>query len=328
MAKENLNLVETDFNEDLNEDLRSEYDEELHREIVELKSKFGITLQQIANKIKKSPATMSQYFGKKYPGNIGALEELLRNFLQREIGIGKIASATGSFCNTSASTLIWEVLQYCDFKQKMGVVLAPSGYGKTRTCEEYKSKNPSTILITADPSNRTPAQILRLTMKDTGIIRASSIGQMLYDIVDKLKDSNRLIIVDEGHFLTWEAFEILRKIYDYAKVGIVIAGQERVLEQMKGQAQRAYLFDQLYSRIAIKRDKFKVLKKDATAIVNAVCPGLTADCLDFLYSKAQGKGRYRYMINVLDVGMMMHEQYGKDIDIKCLTEAERFLIGE
>jgi DNA transposition AAA+ family ATPase len=165
-------------------------------------------------------------------------------------------------------------------------------------------------------------------MKDTGIDRASSIGQTLYDIVGKLKGSNRLIIIDDAHFLTWEAYESVRKIYDYADVGVIYSGQERLYEQMKGQAQRAYLYDQIYSRIAIKRDKFKILKKDSSAIINAVCPGLSHDCLDFLYNKAQGKGRYRYMINILDVAMMMHEQYEKDIDIKCLTEAERFLIGE
>jgi hypothetical protein len=223
---------------------------------------------------------------------------------------------------------MYEVLSFCDFKQRMGAILAPSGYGKTRTCCEYKEKNPATILITADPTNRTPAQILRLMMKDTGVMKASSIGQMLQEVCDKIKGSNRLIIVDESHFLSWESFETLRKIFDHARVGVVFSGQERVLDQMKGQAQRAYLFDQLYSRLSITRTKFKITKKDVTAIVDALCPGLSPDCLDFLYSKSQGKGRYRHMLNILDVSQMMFEQYQKPINIQSLNEAERFLVGE
>lgn len=328
MARESLNVVEAEFNEDLNDVLSSGYDEDLHREFVSFKNSSGISIQKIGLKIKKSAATISQYISKKYPGDVKGLESLLATFLHREKGIEEAGGSTEVFCSTSSSILMWEVLQFCDYKKKMGVILAPSGSGKTRTCEEYKDKNPASILITADPANRTPAQILRLMMKDTGIGKASSIGQMLYDVVDKIKGSNRLIIIDDAHFLTWEAYEAVRKIYDYAKVGIIYSGQERLYEQMRGQAQRAYLYDQIYSRIAIKRDKFKVLKKDATAIVNAVCPGLTADCLDFLYTKAQGKGRYRAMMNLLDVCSMMNEQYGKVIDITCLNDAERFLMGE
>lgn len=328
MARESLNVVEAEFNDDLNDDLSSGYDEALHREFVLFKNTSGISIQKIGLKIKKSAATISQYISKKYPGDVKSLESLIDTFLLREKGIQDAGGSTDVFCSTSSSTLMWEVLQYCDYKKKMGAILAPSGSGKTRTCEEYKDKNPASILITADPANRTPAQMLRLMMKDTGIGKASSIGQMLYDIVDRIKGSNRLIIVDDAHFLTWEAYEAIRKIYDYAKVGIVYSGQERLYDQMKDQAQRGYLYDQIFSRIAIKRDKFKILKKDATAIANATCTGLTPDCLDYLYTKAQSKGRYRYMINIIDVAMMMHEQYGKAIDITCLTEAERFLMGE
>jgi len=328
MTKELSNAAKNDFNDDLNDDLSSGYNEDLHREFVAFKNSSGISIQKIGLKIKKSPATISQYISKKYPGDVKGLESLIETFLRRESGIEEVKVSTRAFQNTSISTLIWETLQFADFLKKMGVVLAPSGSGKTVTCLEYKAKNPSTILITADPTNRTPAQILRLMLKDVGLSKASSIGQMLYEICDRLKGTNRLVIVDEAHFLVWESFEILRKIFDHSGVGVVLCGQERLYEQMKGQAQRAYLYDQIFSRIAIKRDKFKIQKKDSNAIATAVCPGLPADCLDFLYAKAQGKGRYRYMINVLDVAMMMREQYERTIDIKCLTESERFLLGE
>lgn len=324
MQNTNLKEVQADVNSDLNDG----YDEKIYNEFVNFKNTSGVSLQKIGLKIKKSVATLSQYLSKKYPGDIKSLETLIETFLRRESGIEEVKVSTRAFQNTSISTLIWETLQFADFLKKMGVVLAPSGSGKTVTCLEYKSKNPSTILITADPTNRTPAQILRLMLKDVGLSKASSIGQMLYEICDRLKGTNRLVIVDEAHFLVWESFEILRKIFDHSGVGVVLCGQERLYDQMKGQAQRAYLYDQIFSRIAIKRDRFKILKKDSNAIATAVCPGLTAECLDFLYTKAQGKGRYRYMINILDVAMMMREQYEKPINIQSLSESERFLLGE
>lgn len=305
----------------------SDYDENLHARFMLFKDQSGRSLAAIASMINRSTAAVSQYINKKYPGDIPELERDIANLLRREEDL-EFVTGPQVFCKTQASTLIWEVLQYCDQKQKMGAALAPSGTGKTETCKEYKRQNRATVFVTADITTRTPGLILRLLISRVGGIGSyASISEKLHALIDRLKDSRRLVIIDDAHFLKWEAFELVRKIHDCARVGVVYVGQEMLYEQMRGRDSRAYLFDQIFSRIAIKRDRFSILKKDVKAVVGSIVNGLDSDCLDYLFQRARGKGRYRYLTNLLDVASEMNKQYGTPMNLQLLQEAERFLLG-
>lgn len=305
----------------------TEMDDSLHRRFMLYVDQGGVSQSVIAKKIGRSTAAVSQYMNRKFVGNLAEMERDIAAMLRREEDL-EFVSGPAVFIATEPSKLMWEVLQFCDTKQKMGAVLAPSGTGKTETCKEYKRKNRNSVMVTADITTRSPAAILRLIGAHIGITKSLSIPDLLHKVIDRLRESNRLVIVDEAHFLRWEACEILRKIHDCARVGVVYVGQERLYEQMKGGDPRSYLFDQIYSRIAIKRDRFTVNKKDAAAIAGTVVRGLDKDCLDYLYQRARGKGRFRYLTNLLDVATEICKQYGKQIDVPLLHEAERFLVGE
>ena len=57
---------------------------------------------------------------------------------------------------------------------------------------------------------------------------------MMLDIIDKLKSSGRLIIVDEAEHLPYTSLELLRRIYDKAEVGILLVGMPRLMKNLKG----------------------------------------------------------------------------------------------
>jgi len=310
------------------EDLIKVYDENLHDRFCLWKDQSGRSLKGIAGMINRSTAAVSQYVNRIYAGNIQEVEKDIKNLLEREEDL-QFVSGPKEFVTTNASTLIWEVLQFCDQKQKMGAALAPSGTGKTETCKEYKRVNRATVFVTADITTKTPSKILRRMIEQVGGVgRKNSVSDYLHALIERLKGTNRLLIIDDAHFLSWEAFELVRKLHDCACLGIVYVGQERLYEQMKGTEGRAYLFDQIYSRIAIKRDKFRTSKKDTRAIVDSRCPGLDGECIDFLAARAKGQGRYRYVTNLLDVAMMINEQYGTPLGLPLLMEAEKFLLGD
>lgn len=311
----------------LKDDLtQQEYNETLHSRFVLWKDQSGRSLSRIAMMLARSAAGVSQYINKKYEGNIAEIEKDIENLLRREEDLG-FSAGPKVFCKTSPSILIWEALQYCDKKSKMGVVLAQSGTGKTETAKEYKRQNRASIFATADITTRTPSAILRLLAAHTGgEPKNATISRMLHAIIDKLRRSHRMIIIDDAHFLTWEAFEAVRKIHDCAQVGVVYLGQERMYDQMRGGDAKARLYDQIFSRIAIKRDRFKLQKKDVRMIADSLCPGLDKNCINHLWKKATGKGRLRLMTNLLDVAMEIHNEYGTKMSIDLLTEAERFLM--
>jgi DNA transposition AAA+ family ATPase len=71
---------------------------------------------------------------------------------------------------------------------------------------------------------------------------------MFLDIIDKLKSSGRLNIIDEAEPLPYKSLELLRRIYDKAQVGILLVGMPRLIMNLKGEKRQ---YAQLYSRVGI-----------------------------------------------------------------------------
>ena len=271
--------------EAINKDLTVVYDEALHARFLLWRDHADRSVSRVATLLGRATASVSQYTNKKFVGDLAEMEKDISNLLRREEDLQFVGDDV-AFCPTSPSTLIWEVLQFCDQKQKMGAAMAPSGTGKTETCREYKKQNRATIFITADISTRRIGAVLNLLARQvSGGRQGRSISDMLHGFIDRLKGSRRLIIVDDAHFLTWEAYEALRKLHDCAGVGVVYVGQELLYEQMKGASSKSYLFDQIFSRIAIKRDTFQVKKTDARKIAQSLCKGPNQECIEYLFLK-------------------------------------------
>jgi len=313
--------------EDLREAKERECDEALHGRFMLWRDQQGHSLNRIATMLGRSTAGVSQYMNKKYKGDLSAFEKEIANLLMREENL-EFVTGPAIFCSTTPSILIWEVLQFCDKKEKMGVALAPSGTGKTETCKEYKRKNRASIYVTADISTRSMASVLRLVARHSGgPVSRHTISDLLHSVIDRLKGSHRLLIIDDAHFLSWEAFEVVRKIHDCAGIGVVYVGQERLYDQMKGADKKAYLFDQIFSRIAIKREVPRPTKKDARIIADSIWPGLDKECVNFLFDKARGKGRFRVMTNLIEVALEMQKNYGTSMNVDLLRDAEQFVMS-
>lgn len=286
----------------------------------------GSSVNVIAKMINRSSALVSQYINKKYPGDIKDVEKDIASLLRREQDL-EFTTAQEVFCSTGPTKLIWEVLQYCDEQQDMGVAVGPAGIGKTQTCNAYKRKNRGTVFMTADIATRSVGAVLHLMAKKAGgTARARTNSQLLHHIIDKLKNSRRLILIDEAHFLTWEAFEVVRKIHDCAGVGVAYVGMERLYDQMRGGDNRAMLYEQIYSRIAIKRDDLTVTKADVKLIATAVAPGLDKASVNFLYDRAKGRGKLRTVVKLLKVATKMHTEFGEQMDLALLEQAAGFLM--
>lgn len=303
------------------------YDDSLHARFVLWKDQSGRSVNRIAGMLGRSAAAVSQYINQVYPADVTEFEKDIASLLRREEDL-EFVTRPAAFCRTRPSILMWEVLQYCDEHQKMGVALAPSGTGKSETVNEYKRQNRQTILVTANITTCTKGPVIRMIADKTGgRPRKNTIADTLNAIIERLKESRRLIIVDDAHFLNWESFEAIRKIHDCARVGVVYAGQERLYDQMKGKTNTAYLFDQIYSRIAIKRDRFRIEKKDVAMIIESGCPGIGKECVDYLYNKAKGKGRFRVAVDCLELAIEIAKNQGRALDLEILGQADHFLMS-
>jgi len=306
---------------------RLAYNEDLHKRFILWKDQSNNSINIIARMINRSAALVSQYINKTYRGDIAQIEKDITNLLRRKKAPEFIVKSN-IFYKTNIAISIWEVLCFCDEKHVMGIVISPSGLLKTSVSEEYQKQNRGTILLTVDITTRAVGSVLRMIASKVSCTPhgIGSNSALLYAIIDRLKDSNRLILVDESHLLKWEGFEIMRRIHDATGIGIVFLGQERTLDQMRGNTKRSFLFDQIYSRIAIRRHLTTVEKSDIKRIADSLCPDLDAECLEFLHKKASEPGRFRNIANLLNWAVQINKEQNISIDLDLLKDVNKFLV--
>lgn len=106
----------------------------------------------------------------------------------------------------------------------------------------------------------------------------------------ELRDSGRLLMVDEAELLPYRALEVLRRLHDKAGIGIVLAGMPRLLINLKG---RRGEFAQLYSRVALALNLGDTLsQEDFNQIATELMPeAVEPEISEALYTRSLGNAR-------------------------------------
>jgi hypothetical protein len=86
------------------------------------------------------------------------------------------------------------------------------------------------------------------------------------------------------------------------------------------------LYDQLLSRISLRRDQFPILRSDTKLVAESIVPGLDKECLDFLFNRAQGQGRFRTVRNILNLSLKFSEMSKSPISLDTLRQADALLV--
>ncbi|MBW1795564.1 MAG: AAA family ATPase [Deltaproteobacteria bacterium] len=208
--------------------------------------------------------------------------------------------------------------------------IGPTGCGKSEAIEKYRRENPNTIIVRCKVTKGTLGAVLSLIAESLGCAYwgKHAVDPLLDEIIDRLhKWPEKLLIIDDSHFLSWEALEGLRSIYDEVGVGILYVGQQEFYDRLSGKARDRrgrFIYEQILSRISLKRVfGQRVLREDVRAIVDAFCPGLDKRCVDFLHRRASGLGKFRAMVDVLKIAMQLSKVEEIGIDLTLLRQANR-----
>ncbi|MBN2468012.1 MAG: AAA family ATPase [Deltaproteobacteria bacterium] len=287
----------------------------------------GLTQRKVAMMLNRSTTAVSQYLNKVYAGSITDIEKDVEALLKKYES-ADFPYQEPKFCETPTTKEIFEVFRFCEKRGDMGVVIGRSGVSKTFTAQEFVRQDRTAVYIVCDITTRHCGAILYEFARKIGVLPASkSKSKLLHAIIDRLQDSRRLLIFDEAHFLTWEAFEAIRTIHDATEIGIVYLGQPRLYIQMRGKSD-SYLWDQIFSRIGIRRHVKGVCKADVEIIARSIYPRIDGDCLDFLFKLSQGPGALRRMAKLLKGALVIHETMKVPVSRKLLREVNDKLFGE
>jgi DNA transposition AAA+ family ATPase len=213
---------------------------------------------------------LTDFLNKKYAGNITDTADRVRNFLENQserelLEPNKDGIASGVY-NTEE---ILKLSKLCHIEDLFGLIVGPSGAGKTYALQAYAREHKDVIYIEIDRAYSAKEVFKEIASQ----LKAPEIGHLntiKKEIIKRLKGTGRLVIIDQAEYLPVRALDLLRTIFDKAGVGIVIAGMQGLLNNLKGVDG---LNAQIYSRIGAFVQLDKLNDDDIKALVHHLLPG-------------------------------------------------------
>ena len=233
------------------------------KKMLELKQ---CTISGVARSLDLSPTTLHLWLNDKYKGNVGKINKAVEQYMERELL--REENVNIPFVETSVAQDIFEIANTWHVESEIGVCCGCAGVGKTYAVKMYALEHSDVILIETD-FGYTPKVLFSEIHKTLGFEGTGALHNMVIDIVDKLKNSGRLIIVDEAENLPYRALELLRRIYDKARVGILLVGMPKLLKNLQGDKGQ---YTQLYSRVGVLAELQPIADNDIVAITSKVTP--------------------------------------------------------
>lgn len=191
-----------------------------------------------------SAGQISRYLNGKFIGNLSKLESVIEDVLKS--AATRQAEALAIF-ETNVTLMVNATLERIRRTNDVGLIFGPAGVGKTCGIVLYLKVNLSAILLTATRWNRDAGGIQNLLFSAVETRGYDNRTPRMDFVTRKLKDSNRLLIVDNAQRLTTGALEVLFDLHDATGIGIAFVGNPEVLDSIRKS-------DQQFSRIGIKKE--------------------------------------------------------------------------
>ncbi len=238
----------------------------------------------ISRSIGISTSALHQYVNGVYKGNSERIEKAVKAFITRE----RLRQQKHdiSFVPTSISENVFDIARMSHIYNEIGLCCGDAGVGKTFAIREYSAQNSDVILVEIDPGY-TPKTLFVELHKKLGFDGIGTIYKMMQDIIDKLKNSNRLIIIDEAEHLSYKSLELIRRIHDKANIGILLVGMQRLISNLRG-ARGDYA--QLYSRVGMVKVLSRLEPEDTEDIVSNILME-KGDIYKTFHQKSRGNTR-------------------------------------
>lgn len=251
----------------------------------------GISATKIAKDIGYSPAVLSQWLRGIYKGNIADIDNAVKSYISLQKEKNSLRAVEIPFVPIENAKVVFSVVRRAQIDHKIVLITSESGYGKTESLRQYSNRNSGTIFIETD-STFTSKILISYLHKTLGYGGHGTKHSMFQEIITSLTGSNRVIIIDEADRLGYESLELLRRLHDKTRIGLVLAGAPVLVENIRGSKGE---FAQLYTRIGGHAQLKPISEDDAYSIIKAHLPEANGICKDY-YSFSQKNGRTLYML--------------------------------
>lgn len=285
--------------------------EEAKKDLIEFMKKSNKTQTQVSKEIGFSSAVLSQFISGKYTGDQEKVALQINQYLKLARERLQNRSITEYNPNTKNTQQVMVAATYAHQYLKISVIYGDAGAGKTEALKRYAKGNPGVIMVTANASCKSAKSILNMIATAMDMHPAGSEATIMEMLLDRLKDTNSLIIIDEADHLTLNALQAIRNLYDVAHVGIVLSGNDMMIYQMYNKKNsQSSKFDQMRTRLGMK---VKVKNSHFTLDeITTIFPTLESDCAKELLTITAGYS-LRVAISVCEYASVLAQAKGENL---------------
>ncbi len=194
------------------------------------------------------------------------------------------------------------------------------GTGKTFSIKHYAATHSNTHLIEATPTMTTQSLVKLLAKRVAGFEGKGSIADRFDAVVDALRNTDSLLIIDEAETLTPHQLHTLRRLRDLANIGILLCGTEHLSGLIKPEHGQ---FDQIRSRCGFWPDTVRgITKEDAAALVQSGfgTEEIADEVVQRLYQYS--KGSARMLVEGLIAGIKEFRK-GRALDVRLVDSVAK-----
>lgn len=207
------------------------------------------TLASIAKSLGISASTLSTFCNHK--SQTGDCEELARKlnaFIAMETSRGEQTMPKG-FVETNVAERMLTAIRTTMNASAMGLAYGGAGLGKSMVIDAAEKMIPGSISHRVMQSTKRGPGLVHAIANKLGVARSNTFELRQSRIIESLKGTSRLILIDEAHQLATGGIEVLRDIHDAAGVPIFLVGTVDLRKRMDD---ATMFFGQLSSRIAVR----------------------------------------------------------------------------
>ncbi|WP_230311251.1 AAA family ATPase [Kingella kingae] len=301
----------------------------MHQQLKTYLEQTGLSQSNAAKALGVTKPVLNAYLQNKYQGSaatIAEIDEKVAAFLRQQQEKAEIKKLEIPFVATETAERALGFLNMTHHFGKLGIFYGGAGTGKTTTLNEYLARNPQCVLIEPDTGFTTRVLLQELCRK-LNVSDKGNIHEMTERVVECLKGSGRLLMIDEAEWLPLRALETVRRIQDKSQCGVALAGTLQLLINLRGAKGE---LKQLYSRVFTKCDfGERIVDADLRQIAAEVLMTNDDKVLDKIMQTAQGNVRKLENLLMLIVHLMQQNRNNpnfKGVNVQLAEHADKYLM--
>jgi DNA transposition AAA+ family ATPase len=312
----------------------------------------GLSLADVARRMGRgfSGPTLSSFANfdadknREFKGDLDRITRGVNTFME-SFARQATAPRPEGFITTAVADFMLKVIRKTIDLRSMSIISSDSGRGKTMTARAAASVYPGAVYVRVKRCARTAAGLADLlgSTPELRIRNARTLRQMQIRIIDMLKGTGRVLLIDEAHQLSSDALEFIRDIHDECEIPIVLFGTRKLGDNTDDDD---IFYGQFASRVALRYDVNNHVRRDGRPDSPPDKPIHTVDDIKKLFdadsirltgdaevtlaklANLEGFGGLRLCVQVVRVAAVAAESRGTEIDAKLILAVLRDMHGK